>query len=209
MSFSQRCNRVALAVAVSCLAVFAGRAQAVTNLQASDGGGVLNLQTIDLFNDAPPIVDLQVLFQQTAIAPTGVPFTDPIDPLFTGDLDAILLANALTRLDVYDVLFNRVTLEPLVEFMTDTTINEATGTVWTGDLDDPGSITVITGQLDIITTNTTTTTPRFDDTLTIHLYAGVDQPPPGGVIPEPMTASLALLSLGTLGVTMRRGKNRC
>ncbi|MCB9768638.1 MAG: hypothetical protein H6752_10620 [Candidatus Omnitrophica bacterium] len=165
---------------------------AVASMTAKDdknGDGVLNSQTIneDVVND--PIVTLAILLERTELTPTGVGFNDPLDPDFEGDFDAILLSNGLTRFDVFDVLFDRKALDPVVDVATTVEVVIHPGTDYIGDIEDPQNITVVCGQVDINTIITTTTTPRFDDTLTIQLYKGAEPnpvttldlcPPPNG-----------------------------
>jgi len=136
-----------------------------------------------------PIVTLAILLERTELTPTGVGFNDPLDPDFEGDFDAILLSNGLTRFDVFDVLFDRKALDPVVDVITTVEVVIHPGTDYIGDIEDPQNITVVSGQVDVITTITTTTTPRFDDTLTIQLFEGADPnptpnldlcPPPNG-----------------------------
>ncbi|WP_442506649.1 ELWxxDGT repeat protein [Novipirellula sp. SH528] len=50
---------------------------------------------------------------------------------------------------------------------TEVTFSETPGTVFTGDINNPDTITVLSGQLNITTTITTTTTQRFTDVVTI------------------------------------------
>ncbi|MCA9441722.1 MAG: hypothetical protein KC964_13005, partial [Candidatus Omnitrophica bacterium] len=94
-----------------------------------------------------------------------------------------------TRFDVFDVLFDRKALEPVVDVTATVEVFVHPGTVYIGDIEDPTNITVVSGQVDVITTITTTTTLRFDDTLTIQLYEGAEPnpvtnldlcPPPNG-----------------------------
>ncbi|MCA9441721.1 MAG: hypothetical protein KC964_13000 [Candidatus Omnitrophica bacterium] len=143
--------------------------------------GVLHIESIVHDRLLEPIIDLETLFEQTAIAPTGQAFNGPLDPRFTRDFDATLAANSLDRFDVSGILFNRVERQPLVEIVDirGLYVTEDTGTVWIGDVDnDFFNIDVITGLLNGLIRVFTFTTQAFEDTLTIQLFAGAE-PMPG------------------------------
>ncbi|MCA9435794.1 MAG: hypothetical protein KC978_08425 [Candidatus Omnitrophica bacterium] len=161
----------------------------VTAKDKTNGKGLLNTTLIEVDEVNDPIITLEVLIERTDLTPTGVAFNDPLDPDFAGDFDAILLSNGLTRFDVFDVLFDRKALDPVVDVTTTVEVVVHPGTDYIGDIEDPQNITVVCGQVDINTIITTTTTPRFDDTLTIQLYKGAEPnpvttldlcPPPNG-----------------------------
>lgn len=139
---------------------------------AQEADGVLNKNTVNVDIEAEPIIDLDVVFEPTAIAPTGLAFNDPLDPQFTGDLDAILAANSLTRFDVFDVLFDRVFDGSTEVTETSVVFSTEPGTLFIGEpRTDPCNVIVVIGQLDITITNTTIHTNFYTDTLTIRLFA--------------------------------------
>ncbi|MEZ6079781.1 MAG: GEVED domain-containing protein [Pirellulaceae bacterium] len=127
-----------------------------------EGGGVLNQQTI-LLNNSEEIVSQQTDLNIPGVAPSildGVDLTDQ---------NAIRSALIAAGVDPASIAININRRDDGQTVMTDTVvdISEEPGTVWIGNVDDPNTITVISGQLNIITTITTTTTRRFTDVLTI------------------------------------------
>ncbi len=139
-----------------------------------NGEGVLHFETVVIDATREPVIDLNVLYEATDIERTGPAFNDPLDPRFTGDLDAILSSTCLIRGNVYDVLFDRAERRPLVEIsdVSDVDIRSESGTIIVGDPDnDLFNIIVVTGQINVTITHTLTTTPQFVDTLTIQLFA--------------------------------------
>lgn len=166
------------------------------------GGGILNVSYNCVGVMADPVFNLNIVFQQTA-EPPGPPFMGAIDPLFTGDLDAILADNSLDRGDVFDVMFMRTVLISQTDVeLTRTDVVTSPDSLIIGDIDNILAATILQGSVDATFTQTVTTTPQFADVLTIKLYGDVSPPPGDGdgdptVIPTPaaLPAGLALLAL--------------
>ncbi|MCA9433561.1 MAG: hypothetical protein KC940_23780, partial [Candidatus Omnitrophica bacterium] len=155
------------------------------------GGGILHVESVIFDKPRDPTIELGVVFQQTSIPPTGVPFDQSIDPRFAGILDAFLSENSLTRVDVSGVEFHRTVGDSTARLIhVNLGATEDPGTVWIGSIDnDPFNVDVITGQLNLFLLIIRSTTSHFVDTLTIPLYEGAEPnpttnldlcPPPNG-----------------------------
>jgi|GEM_PF-6783848 len=81
-------------------------------------------------------------------------------------------------------------------------VTQEPGTLVIGDLSDPTNIIVVTGQVNVITTNTTTITDFYTFTVTGDL----GQPPPVAVSGPP---ALALLAVGLTGLVVTRRRKAC
>lgn len=195
-------NKNILLICLCLMIVFCPSANAQV---AGEGDGVLNQQTINITNEDS--------FFSQVMASIGSFFTsftvDPLQPLNDTSRDGLtndaLSFLGLSPAQVTNFNSQDIYLNSLFDFDTDTSINQAPGTVWIGDINDPGSIVVITGQLDIITTNTTTENRLYELSLTGDLIDGQEPGPIGNAaVPEPST--IFLFGSGLLGAFIRKRK---
>ncbi len=166
-----------------------------------DGGGVLNQQTINITN-----VDSYYAQVMAAFGVLNTFFlVDPLQPLNAASRDGLtnhafgILGIGLGDVAGFDS--QDIYLNTLIDVHSSVQVTEEPGTVFIGDPDDPSSISVITGQLNIITTNTTTESRLHELSLTGDLLEEPD-PGPGSSVPEPST--MLLLAGGLVAMFVRR-----
>ena len=125
--------------------------------RAIDGGReILNQQTI-LLHDVDDYYS-QVLAQFGALNTSFA--VDPLQPLNGTSRDALtsqaLSDLALAMADIANFNSQDIYLSSMFSVSTGVNVSQEPGTFWVGDIDDPANIVVVTGQLNIITTETTT-----------------------------------------------------
>ncbi|MEZ6152110.1 MAG: hypothetical protein R3C09_18565 [Pirellulaceae bacterium] len=137
----------------------------------SETGSVLNRETVNVTKTA------EVVSQETNLNIPGVP-ASVLNGVELNNADAIraaLVASGVNA-DSINIAVKRRDNGQTVTAESKNSVTESPDAIWTGTVDDPDNIVVITGTVTVTTTITTTTTKMFTDVLTITGELVMQQP---------------------------------